>query len=169
SVTGTGCNTPGKRRTVGGRHFAGHVHEPEYLPRPEAARRFRTTWHLRGEGRSPRAAAPTARAGFACPRRRFARGGEGQRLGRLRPTTLRSSLPYMQEESSMSLVTHLGFPRIGLKRELKRALEAHWRGEAPAGALRDAARALRARHWQLARDAARGRRRAGLRRALRRA
>src|SRR6185312_7299216 len=57
SVTGTGCNTPGKRRTVGGRHLAGHVHEPEYLPRPEAARRFRTTWHLRGEGRSLRVAA----------------------------------------------------------------------------------------------------------------
>jgi len=53
----------------------------------------------------------------------------------------------------MSLVTHLGFPRIGLKRELKRALEAHWRGEAPAAALPDTARALRARHWQLARDA----------------
>jgi len=53
----------------------------------------------------------------------------------------------------MPLVTHLGFPRIGLKRELKRALEAHWRGEAPATALPDAARALRARHWQLARDA----------------
>jgi len=53
----------------------------------------------------------------------------------------------------MPLVTHLGFPRIGLKRELKRALEAHWRGEAPVTALPDAARALRARHWQLARDA----------------
>ncbi|WP_426662335.1 5-methyltetrahydropteroyltriglutamate--homocysteine S-methyltransferase [Rhodanobacter aciditrophus] len=53
----------------------------------------------------------------------------------------------------MSLVTHLGFPRIGLKRELKRALEAHWRGEAPADALPDTTRILRERHWQLARDA----------------
>jgi 5-methyltetrahydropteroyltriglutamate--homocysteine methyltransferase len=53
----------------------------------------------------------------------------------------------------MSLVTHLGFPRIGLKRELKRALESHWQGGAPAEALLDTARALRARHWQLARDA----------------
>lgn len=52
----------------------------------------------------------------------------------------------------MSLVTHLGFPRIGLKRELKRALEAHWQGDAPAEALLDTARELRARHWQLARD-----------------
>ncbi|MBD8881515.1 5-methyltetrahydropteroyltriglutamate--homocysteine S-methyltransferase [Rhodanobacter sp. 7MK24] len=53
----------------------------------------------------------------------------------------------------MSLVTHPGFPRIGLKRELKRALEAHWRGETPVEALLDAARELRARHWRLARDA----------------
>ncbi|MBD8897554.1 5-methyltetrahydropteroyltriglutamate--homocysteine S-methyltransferase [Rhodanobacter sp. DHG33] len=53
----------------------------------------------------------------------------------------------------MSLVTHPGFPRIGLKRELKRALEAHWRGETPAEALLDTARELRARHWRLARDA----------------
>jgi len=53
----------------------------------------------------------------------------------------------------MSLVTHLGFPRIGLKRELKRALESHWQGGAPAEALLDTARALRARHWQLALDA----------------
>ncbi|MFK2877545.1 5-methyltetrahydropteroyltriglutamate--homocysteine S-methyltransferase [Rhodanobacter hydrolyticus] len=53
----------------------------------------------------------------------------------------------------MSLVTHPGFPRIGLKRELKRALEAHWRGETPVEALLDAARELRVRHWRLARDA----------------
>lgn len=53
----------------------------------------------------------------------------------------------------MSLVTHSGFPRIGLKRELKRALEAHWRGETPAETLLDTARTLRARHWRLARDA----------------
>ncbi|EIM03553.1 5-methyltetrahydropteroyltriglutamate--homocysteine S-methyltransferase [Rhodanobacter denitrificans] len=50
----------------------------------------------------------------------------------------------------MSLVTHSGFPRIGLKRELKRALEAHWRGDTDARALKDAARTLRLRHWQLA-------------------
>jgi len=53
----------------------------------------------------------------------------------------------------MSLVTHLGFPRIGLKRELKRALEAHWRDNAPVEALHEAGRELRARHWRLARDA----------------
>ena len=53
----------------------------------------------------------------------------------------------------MSLVTYLGFPRIGLKRELKRALESHWRGDTGANALRDTAAALRRRHWQLALDA----------------
>ena len=53
----------------------------------------------------------------------------------------------------MALVTYAGFPRIGLKRELKRALEAYWRGEIGADALQDTARALRARHWKLGRDA----------------
>jgi 5-methyltetrahydropteroyltriglutamate--homocysteine methyltransferase len=53
----------------------------------------------------------------------------------------------------MSLVTHSGFPRIGLKRELKRELESHWRGETSEQALLDTARMLRRRHWQLAVDA----------------
>ena len=53
----------------------------------------------------------------------------------------------------MALVTCSGFPRIGLKRELKRALESHWRGESSAGDLQEVARQLRRRHWQLARDA----------------
>jgi 5-methyltetrahydropteroyltriglutamate--homocysteine methyltransferase len=49
--------------------------------------------------------------------------------------------------------THiLGFPRIGAQRELKFALEAFWRdGDEPA--LRDAASALRQRHWISQRDA----------------
>ncbi len=53
----------------------------------------------------------------------------------------------------MSLVTCLGFPRIGLKRELKRALESHWRDHATASTLLDTARHLRQRHWQLLHDA----------------
>jgi 5-methyltetrahydropteroyltriglutamate--homocysteine methyltransferase len=53
----------------------------------------------------------------------------------------------------MPLVTFSGFPRIGPRRELKRALEAHWRGETAAPALLDTARTLRRRHWQLAIDA----------------
>ncbi|MDM7326284.1 MAG: 5-methyltetrahydropteroyltriglutamate--homocysteine S-methyltransferase, partial [Thermosynechococcus sp. Uc] len=50
--------------------------------------------------------------------------------------------------------THiLGFPRIGLKRELKFALEAFWRDETPAAALHEMARTLRARHWDIQRAA----------------
>ena len=53
----------------------------------------------------------------------------------------------------MATVTHLGFPRIGARRELKQALEAFWKGDSPAQPLLDTARDLRARHWQLAREA----------------
>ncbi len=53
----------------------------------------------------------------------------------------------------MTIVTTLGFPRIGARRELKRALEEHWRGAAAPDALADVARALRRRHWRLQRDA----------------
>ncbi len=53
----------------------------------------------------------------------------------------------------MSLVTISGFPRIGLKRELKHALESHWRGGTDATTLLDTARGLRRRHWKLAADA----------------
>jgi 5-methyltetrahydropteroyltriglutamate--homocysteine methyltransferase len=48
--------------------------------------------------------------------------------------------------------TCLGLPRIGRRRELKRALEAYWR-DGDADAMLDTARGLRARHWRLARDA----------------
>ena len=50
----------------------------------------------------------------------------------------------------MTLVTFSGFPRIGLKRELKRALESYWRGDSHAETLLASARLLRQRHWQLA-------------------
>jgi len=53
----------------------------------------------------------------------------------------------------MTHVTYLGFPRIGARRELKQALESFWRGETSAQSLHDTARELRARHWQLAREA----------------
>ncbi|MGH8084300.1 MAG: 5-methyltetrahydropteroyltriglutamate--homocysteine S-methyltransferase [Lysobacter sp.] len=53
----------------------------------------------------------------------------------------------------MIQVTHLGFPRIGARRELKRALESFWAGDTPAAALHETARQLRQRHWQLAVDA----------------
>ncbi len=50
--------------------------------------------------------------------------------------------------------THiLGFPRMGEQRELKTALERHWRGELAASALEAQAAALRARHWTLQQQA----------------
>ena len=53
----------------------------------------------------------------------------------------------------MTTVTNLGFPRIGAKRELKRALESHWRGETSSGQLLATAKALRQQHWQMQRMA----------------
>ena len=50
----------------------------------------------------------------------------------------------------MTITTHtLGFPRIGARRELKFALERHWRGELDADGLEAVGRELRARHWAL--------------------
>lgn len=49
--------------------------------------------------------------------------------------------------------SNLGFPRIGRRRELKKAVEAYWRGEVSADALRDTGRDLRKRHWALQAEA----------------
>ena len=53
----------------------------------------------------------------------------------------------------MTVVTNLGFPRIGARRELKRALESYWAGESSQELLLASARSLRQRHWQLQADA----------------
>ncbi len=53
----------------------------------------------------------------------------------------------------MALSHSLGFPRVGHDRELKKALEAFWKGELSETALRECGRELRARHWQVQRDA----------------
>ncbi|MCX7070023.1 MAG: 5-methyltetrahydropteroyltriglutamate--homocysteine S-methyltransferase [Gammaproteobacteria bacterium] len=47
----------------------------------------------------------------------------------------------------MTVAHILGFPRIGARRELKTAVEAHWKGSLPAASLQQAAADLRARHW----------------------
>jgi 5-methyltetrahydropteroyltriglutamate--homocysteine methyltransferase len=52
----------------------------------------------------------------------------------------------------MTIAMNLGFPRIGARRELKRALEAFWSGKTDTAALQATARELRLRHWQLQRD-----------------
>ena len=46
-----------------------------------------------------------------------------------------------------------GFPRIGVRRELKAALEARWRGELSPEGLAAAGRELRLRHWDIQRRA----------------
>ncbi|WP_332822135.1 5-methyltetrahydropteroyltriglutamate--homocysteine S-methyltransferase [Pseudomonas sp.] len=53
----------------------------------------------------------------------------------------------------MALSHSLGFPRIGANRELKKALEAHWKGELDQAGLQAVGRQLRASHWQLQQDA----------------
>lgn len=53
----------------------------------------------------------------------------------------------------MALAHTLGFPRIGADRELKKALESHWKGDLDQAALQGIGRELRARHWQLQKDA----------------
>ncbi len=53
----------------------------------------------------------------------------------------------------MALAHNLGFPRIGRDRELKKALEAFWKGELDESGLRAVGSALRAAHWQLQKDA----------------
>ncbi len=53
----------------------------------------------------------------------------------------------------MALAHSLGFPRIGADRELKKALEAYWKGDIDQAALLQVGRDLRAQHWKLQRDA----------------
>ncbi len=55
---------------------------------------------------------------------------------------------------SQSVTTHsLGFPRIGVDRELKKAQEAYWRGDISQADLEAVGRELRLKHWQLQADA----------------
>ena len=53
----------------------------------------------------------------------------------------------------MALAHNLGFPRIGCDRELKRALEAFWKGDLDEAGLRGTGARLRAEHWQLQKQA----------------
>ncbi|PWW02627.1 5-methyltetrahydropteroyltriglutamate--homocysteine S-methyltransferase [Mangrovibacter plantisponsor] len=54
----------------------------------------------------------------------------------------------------MTVLNHtLGFPRIGLRRELKKAQESYWAGTLSREALFETGRELRARHWQQQSDA----------------
>lgn len=53
----------------------------------------------------------------------------------------------------MSITHVLGYPRIGARRELKRATEGYWQGKIDGDELGRVAAGLRARHWQDQRDA----------------
>lgn len=54
----------------------------------------------------------------------------------------------------MTILNHtLGFPRIGLHRELKKAQESYWAGNSSREALLATGRELRARHWQQQQEA----------------
>lgn len=53
----------------------------------------------------------------------------------------------------MVLALNLGFPRIGLKRELKKSLESYWKGDITRDALLATGKELRARHWKMQKDA----------------
>ena len=54
----------------------------------------------------------------------------------------------------MTILNHtLGFPRVGLQRELKKAQESYWAGKSSQEELLATGRELRARHWQQQKDA----------------
>ncbi|MEI7346423.1 5-methyltetrahydropteroyltriglutamate--homocysteine S-methyltransferase [Dickeya chrysanthemi] len=54
----------------------------------------------------------------------------------------------------MAILNHtLGFPRVGLRRELKKAQESYWAGNSTQEELLTVGRELRARHWQQQKDA----------------
>ncbi|WP_102867035.1 5-methyltetrahydropteroyltriglutamate--homocysteine S-methyltransferase [Pseudovibrio exalbescens] len=53
----------------------------------------------------------------------------------------------------MTQAVNLGFPRIGARRDLKKAVESYWKGTLDAGQLLQTAANLRADHWRLQADA----------------
>lgn len=53
----------------------------------------------------------------------------------------------------MAIAHNLGFPRIGRNRELKKGLEAYWKGDIDQTALEKIGKQLRATHWQLQKEA----------------
>ncbi len=53
----------------------------------------------------------------------------------------------------MVQTANLGYPRFGINRELKRALEGYWSGKINAAGLIEAGKQLRLAHWQIQKDA----------------
>ncbi len=52
----------------------------------------------------------------------------------------------------MVLAANLGFPRIGAKRELKKAIESFWKGDLSEADLQKQAKAIRAENWKFQKD-----------------
>jgi 5-methyltetrahydropteroyltriglutamate--homocysteine methyltransferase len=48
----------------------------------------------------------------------------------------------------MAISANLGFPRIGAKRELKKAVEAYWKGDLSQEGLKVAAAEIRKTNWE---------------------
>src|SRR5215210_8178163 len=65
----------------------------------------------------------------------------------IRPYRRWRPLPATSEEHPMTLATIPGYPRIGKKRELKRALEGYWSGKRTAAELEETASAIRRANW----------------------
>jgi 5-methyltetrahydropteroyltriglutamate--homocysteine methyltransferase len=53
----------------------------------------------------------------------------------------------------MTIAHNLGFPRIGAQRELKKTVEAYWKGELDEAGLRSIGKGLRTQNWQLQQEA----------------
>src|ERR1043165_40039 len=67
-----------------------------------------------------------------------------------RPAKAASNSPSLPQARIMKVLTHnLGFPRIGPKRELKKALESFWSGKLQEQELLSTAKTLRHQNWLL--------------------
>lgn len=70
------------------------------------------------------------------------------------PWQLAFTMNAQNHPSSPNLLTHsLGYPRIGAHRELKKTVEAYWKGKSDASTLEATASSLRQAHWQLQKEA----------------
>jgi 5-methyltetrahydropteroyltriglutamate--homocysteine methyltransferase len=64
-----------------------------------------------------------------------------------------SVLQLNTQENTVAIAHNLGFPRIGAKREMKKAVEAYWKGEIDRDELMRVGKELRERHWAMQREA----------------
>ena len=53
----------------------------------------------------------------------------------------------------MAIASNLGFPRIGYHRQLKQATEKYWAKQLSAEQLLETGRAIRAKNWQMQKEA----------------